>query len=143
MVREYSKNKMDSMGFALLTLKEASDLLSCHPNTLRKWDKNDILKAVRIGTRKDRRYRKDDILKLLSKASYVKDSKEVKNVSAVRKEYFMEYASLLAERASLQRDSVFVDVPCGTGEMTKTLAKNGFGRKYYLIDINSEMIEAA
>lgn len=51
----------------LLTLKEASLILKCHPNTLRQWDKKGILSAVRIGERKDRKYRKSDIMKLLRK----------------------------------------------------------------------------
>lgn len=51
----------------LLSLKEASDILKCHPNTLRQWDKKGILVAVRFGERKDRRYRKDDIIKMLAK----------------------------------------------------------------------------
>jgi len=50
----------------LLTLQEASDILKCHPNTLRQWDRKGILVAVRFGERKDRRYRKEDILKLLN-----------------------------------------------------------------------------
>lgn len=49
----------------LLTLKEACDILKCHPNTLRQWDKKGILVAVRFGERKDRRYRKEDILKFM------------------------------------------------------------------------------
>lgn len=49
----------------LLTLSQASKLLSVHPNTLRQWDKNGILKAVRFGQRKDRRYKKEDILMLM------------------------------------------------------------------------------
>lgn len=51
----------------LLSLKEASELLKCHPNTLRAWDKKGILKAVRFGQRKDRRYKKEDILIFLNK----------------------------------------------------------------------------
>ena len=50
----------------LLTLHEACDILKCHPNTLRQWDNKGILIAVRFGERKDRRYRKEDILKLLN-----------------------------------------------------------------------------
>lgn len=50
----------------LLTLQEACDILKVHPNTLRAWDKKGILVAVRFGDRKDRRYRKEDILKLLN-----------------------------------------------------------------------------
>lgn len=49
----------------LLTLKEACEILKVHPNTLRQWDEKGILKAVRFGARRDRRYRKDDIIKLL------------------------------------------------------------------------------
>jgi len=50
----------------LLTLQEASEMLKVHPNTLRQWDKKGILVAVRFGERRDRRYRKNDILKLLN-----------------------------------------------------------------------------
>ena len=49
----------------LLTLKEAADLLHCHPNTLRNWDNEGILIAVRLGSRGDRRYRKKDVMKLM------------------------------------------------------------------------------
>jgi excisionase family DNA binding protein len=51
----------------LLKISEASKILNVHPNTLRKWDKKGILNAVRFGERKDRRYKKEDILKLLHK----------------------------------------------------------------------------
>lgn len=49
----------------LLTLREACAMLKCHPNTLRNWNRKGILKAVRIGERGDRRYKKEDIVKLL------------------------------------------------------------------------------
>lgn len=48
-----------------LTLAEVSQILKVHPNTLRNWDKNGTLKAIRIGIRKLRRYKKTDVLKLL------------------------------------------------------------------------------
>jgi len=51
----------------LLTLSEACQILKVHPNTLRQWDKKGILKAVRFGQRGDRRYRKEDILKLTNR----------------------------------------------------------------------------
>ena len=50
----------------LITLKEACDILKCHPNTLRQWDNKGILVAVRFGERKDRRYKKDDIIRFLN-----------------------------------------------------------------------------
>lgn len=49
----------------LLSMKEVCELLKVHPNTLRLWDKKGILKAVRFGTRKDRRYKKEDVLRLI------------------------------------------------------------------------------
>ncbi|PIS35664.1 MAG: DNA-binding protein [Parcubacteria group bacterium CG08_land_8_20_14_0_20_38_56] len=49
----------------ILTLKQACEFLNCHPNTLRNWDNQDILKAIRFGKRGDRRYKKEDILKIL------------------------------------------------------------------------------
>ncbi|MBU1165221.1 helix-turn-helix domain-containing protein [Patescibacteria group bacterium] len=52
----------------LITLKEACEILKCHPNTLRQWDRKGILVAIRFGERKDRRYKKEDILKLLNKS---------------------------------------------------------------------------
>ncbi|MBP5993740.1 MAG: helix-turn-helix domain-containing protein [Candidatus Moranbacteria bacterium] len=52
----------------ILTLSEACAILHCHPNTLRNWDNKGILKAIRFGARKDRRYRKGDVLKVINKA---------------------------------------------------------------------------
>lgn len=49
----------------LLTLKQASELLKVHPNTLRAWDKKGILRAVRIGERGLRRYKRDDLVKFM------------------------------------------------------------------------------
>jgi len=49
----------------ILTLKQACEFLNCHPNTLRNWDNQDILKAIRFGKRGDRRYKKEDILRIL------------------------------------------------------------------------------
>lgn len=49
----------------IITLAEASDILGVHPNTLRKWDNKGFLKAIPIGTRKDRRYRRSEVTKIL------------------------------------------------------------------------------
>ena len=50
----------------LISLQEACDILKCHPNPLRQWDNKGILAAIRFGERKDRRYKKDDIMKFLN-----------------------------------------------------------------------------
>lgn len=48
-----------------LTMQEVVNILKVHPNTLRNWDKEGTLKAVRIGKRNIRRWKKTDILKFL------------------------------------------------------------------------------
>ena len=52
----------------ILTLKESCEVLNCHSNTLRNWDNKGILKAIRFGVRKDRRYKKEDILAIINKS---------------------------------------------------------------------------
>lgn len=53
----------------LLTLQEACDLLKLHPNTLRHWDNSGTLPAIRLGTKRVRRYRKEDIINYLNSQS--------------------------------------------------------------------------
>lgn len=62
--------------FRLIGIKEAAHLLGVNPVTLRRWDDEGKLKAVRIGSRAhpnrknrnivgDRRYRLEDLQKLI------------------------------------------------------------------------------
>lgn len=48
----------------LLTIKEAAKLINVHPNTLRNWEREGKIQAVRIGSRRDRRYYKSVIWQL-------------------------------------------------------------------------------
>lgn len=48
-----------------LSLPEVVNILKVHPNTLRNWDKDGTLKAIRIGKRNIRRWNKADVLKFL------------------------------------------------------------------------------
>ena len=50
----------------LLTLTQVCKILNIHPNTLRNWDANGQLKAVRVGVKRIRRYKREDILKLIN-----------------------------------------------------------------------------
>jgi excisionase family DNA binding protein len=45
----------------MLTTSEVARLLNVHINTVRRWSNQGILKAYRIGSRGDRRFRKEDI----------------------------------------------------------------------------------
>ena len=49
----------------MLTVREVSQLLHVHSNTLRRWSDQGIVKAYRIGPRGDRRFRAEDIAVLL------------------------------------------------------------------------------
>lgn len=46
----------------LLSASEAAELLNVHSNTVRNWGKSGRLPEVRVGPRRDRRYRRSDIL---------------------------------------------------------------------------------
>lgn len=52
----------------LLSIQEAADILKLHPETLRRWDREGKLKAIKVGERGDRKYRSEDLLKI--KAGY-------------------------------------------------------------------------
>lgn len=49
----------------LLTIRQAAEVLNVHVETLRRWDKGGKLKAIRINKRGDRRYKPEDLEKLM------------------------------------------------------------------------------
>lgn len=49
----------------LLKIREAANMLGVNPETLRRWDRSDKLKAVIVSVRGDRRYKKEDIKKFI------------------------------------------------------------------------------
>ena len=54
----------------LLTIRQVSKILNVSIMTLRRWDKIGKLKAIRVGTRSgigERRYHREDIIKLITK----------------------------------------------------------------------------
>ena len=56
----------------LLTIRQVSKILNVSIMTLRRWDKIGKLKAIRVGTRSgvgERRYHREDIIKLIAKES--------------------------------------------------------------------------
>lgn len=53
----------------LLTIREVASLLRVSPITVKRWEKQGTLTPVRINSRGDRRYVKDDITTLLERKS--------------------------------------------------------------------------
>jgi len=50
----------------LLTIRQAAEVLNVHVETLRRWDKNGKLKAIRVNDRGDRRYDPKNIEAILN-----------------------------------------------------------------------------
>ncbi len=49
----------------MLTVGDVACLLNVHVNTVRRWSNQGIIRAYRIGSRGDRRFRREDITRLL------------------------------------------------------------------------------
>jgi excisionase family DNA binding protein len=59
----------------MLTASDVARLLNVHMNTVRRWSNQGILKAYRIGSRGDRRFRREDITYFLSRETKMVSSK--------------------------------------------------------------------
>ena len=49
----------------MLTARQVADFLQVHISTVRRWSDQGILKSYRVGLRRDRRYRQEDVLEFL------------------------------------------------------------------------------
>ena len=58
----------------MLTVAEVARLLHVHPNTLRRWSNNGRIKAYRITSRGDRRYKREEIARFLAQFNSHRDS---------------------------------------------------------------------
>ncbi len=65
----------------MLTTSEVARTLNVHINTVRRWSNRGILKAYRIGSRGDRRFRREDIASFFS-LKEVKDSQSEERVGS-------------------------------------------------------------
>ncbi len=49
----------------LLTVSEVAAWLKVHPNTVRRWSQRGLIKAYRVGPRRDRRFDRTEVEQLL------------------------------------------------------------------------------
>ena len=52
----------------LLTVSQVARRLHLHPNTVRLWSNQGLLRAYRVGPRRDRRFRPEEIQRFLSES---------------------------------------------------------------------------
>jgi len=50
-----------SRDFGMLTTTEVAQWLYVHPNTVRQWTNKGLLHAYRLGPRRDRRFKREDV----------------------------------------------------------------------------------
>lgn len=57
----------ENISETLLDIAQAAEYLGVNKTTLRRWDKIGLLKATRIGSRRDRRYTLGELNQILTK----------------------------------------------------------------------------
>ena len=62
----------------MLTTSDVARILNIHINTVRRWSNQGILKSYRIGSRGDRRFRKEDIDNFFLKDTKHKEKQSIK-----------------------------------------------------------------
>ncbi len=80
-----------SSASALLTVSEASEILGLHPDTLRDWDNSGFLKCIRIGKRRDRRYQRNDIERILSEGTIQRKTDQGERLRLIEEKYHVNY----------------------------------------------------
>lgn len=64
METEYHESKLPAR---LLTVGEVARFLGVHSSTVRRWEKNGLLKSYAIGLRNNLRFKQEDVLNFLDK----------------------------------------------------------------------------
>jgi len=53
--------QVDAENERIMTTSEVAYFLRVHPNTVRHWTNTGLLPSFRLGTRRDRRFRREDV----------------------------------------------------------------------------------
>jgi excisionase family DNA binding protein len=91
----------------LMTIREAARILKVHPSTLRNWDRVGRLNAVRVGSRRDRRFKRADISAMAEaqqpgEGSTAKESKQLPNREITQMAWISQLGKELAGAQALR-----------------------------------------
>jgi len=63
-----TENHENELPEKMLSVKEVASILSVHPSTVRRWEREGLLEAYRIGPRRSLRFAGGDILDFVNKS---------------------------------------------------------------------------
>jgi len=58
----------------MMTMREVSELLHIHINTVRRWSDEGLIRYYRVSRRGDRRFRKEDIARFLAELNHDREA---------------------------------------------------------------------
>ena len=61
----------------MLTARQVAGFLQVHISTVRRWSDQGILRSYRVGLRRDRRYRQEDVLDFLREEHIARDGEGI------------------------------------------------------------------
>ena len=61
----------------MLTARQVADFLQVHISTVRRWSDHGILRTYRVGLRRDRRYKQEDVLDFLHEDHVAEDRERI------------------------------------------------------------------
>lgn len=76
--RKPKEGKLEKVN-GLMTISEVASFLGIHSNTARRWANEGAIKVYRIGSRRDRRFRLEDVQNLIKGNYPLTTGKSVKN----------------------------------------------------------------
>jgi len=65
-----NKKMQDTIDSQFFNVQKSALFLDVNPNTIRRWAQQGMLKGVKIGSRGDWRFTKDDLLQMIRKKEY-------------------------------------------------------------------------
>ena len=75
----------------MITVSQVARILGVHPNTVRNWSDSGILKTYRLGYRRDRRFRLEDVNALLTKEQIYVPEEKTEQKQALKQSRILGY----------------------------------------------------